>query len=266
MNNSSASTQDDSADSDTSWLALPEGWRNRHRPSITANDPSEATYANVIKMYTSVTSEKSSSVSVTPQKSKYPATSTPKSNSRIFTPTKNRSSNNSPKNIVGSSLMEEIAEMWEFQQVVMQVVVECTPASWGRRRVHREDEYKSAIDESQLYASVEEVDDKMAGEEELPEAIQGQNTSLPAENSTSVKNTNIVDVQFAENNQFTPSTSKASSSVETNENSSDVDDYVSVSMTKRKRGRPPEEKNDEPDSEPWPFHQIQMNITSILDT
>ncbi|KAL6951936.1 hypothetical protein U1Q18_046287 [Sarracenia purpurea var. burkii] len=34
MNNSNASTQDDSADSDTSWLALPEGWRNRHRPSI----------------------------------------------------------------------------------------------------------------------------------------------------------------------------------------------------------------------------------------
>ncbi|KAL6951935.1 hypothetical protein U1Q18_046286 [Sarracenia purpurea var. burkii] len=100
-----------------------------------------------------------------------------------------------------------------------------------------EDEYKSAIDESQLYSSVGEIDDKMAGEKELPETIQGQNTSLPAENSTSVKNTNIVDVQFAENNQFTPSTSKASSSVETNENSSDVDDYVSVSMTKSEEGQ-----------------------------
>lgn len=51
-----------------------------------------------------------------------------------------------------------------------------------------------------------------------------------------MKNTNIVDVQFAENDQSTPSTSEASSFIETNKYSSDANDYVSISVMKGKRG------------------------------
>ncbi|KAL6954543.1 hypothetical protein U1Q18_046822 [Sarracenia purpurea var. burkii] len=273
MNNSNASTQDDSADSDTSWLALPEGWRNRHRPSITTNDPSEATYANQ-KAVAKPIPEKNTALpnDGVPHDIKPPITSTPKKKISILKRDTNALKN---KPYAGNLQPEEIdvkdvafIEEDEDKSVIDEFRSYASVEKIDIKNVAfiEEDEYKSAIDESQLYASVEEVDDKMAGEKELPETIQGKILRYRPKNSTSVKNTNIVDVQFAENNQSTPSTSKAPSSVETNENTSDVDDYVSVSMTKRKRGRPPEEKNDEPDSEPWPFHQIQMNITSILDT